>query len=242
MEHPDPDREHRVQALARDLLARQFVEAVRHRDAGFPFTPVGGGWLRLPPGAHTDDTDMALGLLSALREADYAFDELPVARNFADWVASRPPDVGASIRAVVGSPGFRADPYAASRAFYQANRNRCANGALMRNAVVAAVAPDLPTAFEWSLKQGVPTHYARLSVICCCLQAWLVFETFEGRWPFEAHADWRTAWHAAWAAWALACEDPVVTQWLDAAMDNLSTANFDPDAFDPFTHPDLPAK
>ncbi|HEX8339484.1 MAG TPA: ADP-ribosylglycohydrolase family protein [Tepidisphaeraceae bacterium] len=255
MEQPDPDREQRVQALARDPLARQFIEAaataVRHRDAGFPFTPVGGGWLRLPPGAHTDDTDMALGLLSALREADYAFDDLIVARNFADWVASRPPDVGASIRAVVGSPGFRTDPYAASRAFYESNRNRCANGALMRNAIVAAVAPDLPTAFEWALKQGVLTHYAPLSVVCCCLQAWLVFETFEGRWPFAAHADWRAAWHGAWTAWVLACADPVVAQWLedveeggmlDAAMDSLSKADFDPDSFDPFTHPDLPAK
>jgi ADP-ribosyl-[dinitrogen reductase] hydrolase len=57
----------------------------------------GGGWLRLPPGAVTDDTEMSLCIARAVHAAgDWT---LPgIAASLATWLRSRPVDVGATCR------------------------------------------------------------------------------------------------------------------------------------------------
>jgi ADP-ribosyl-[dinitrogen reductase] hydrolase len=59
---------------------------------------VGGGWLRLRPGAVTDDTEMALALARAI-DRQGGFELKAVAAGFADWMRGRPTDVGSTCRA-----------------------------------------------------------------------------------------------------------------------------------------------
>jgi ADP-ribosyl-[dinitrogen reductase] hydrolase len=63
-----------------------------HRDL------TGGGWLRLKPGAVTDDTEMALALARAI-DARGGFELRAAADGFAAWMRGRPTDVGNSCRA-----------------------------------------------------------------------------------------------------------------------------------------------
>jgi ADP-ribosyl-[dinitrogen reductase] hydrolase len=58
---------------------------------------VGGGWLRIKPGQVTDDTQMALCIARALTAAgDWSLKG--IADNFAEWMRSRPIDVGDTCR------------------------------------------------------------------------------------------------------------------------------------------------
>lgn len=58
---------------------------------------IGGGWLYLKPGHVTDDTEMSLALSKALLLAG-GWDLKTAADCFADWLRSKPIDVGASCR------------------------------------------------------------------------------------------------------------------------------------------------
>ncbi|MEZ5588917.1 MAG: ADP-ribosyl-[dinitrogen reductase] hydrolase [Sedimenticolaceae bacterium] len=58
---------------------------------------VGGGWLKLRPGAVTDDTGMSLALgASILRHG--RVDARAVAEAFSDWMSSKPVDIGNTVR------------------------------------------------------------------------------------------------------------------------------------------------
>lgn len=54
---------------------------------------IGGGWLRLPEGHVTDDTEMALTLGQALIDAQ-GWNLHTVADHFVTWLSSNPPDIG----------------------------------------------------------------------------------------------------------------------------------------------------
>src|SRR5208282_1433122 len=58
---------------------------------------IGGGWLKLKPGAVTDDTQMALALGRSLVRRR-GFDAQDVCEEFAAWLRSGPPDVGNTCR------------------------------------------------------------------------------------------------------------------------------------------------
>lgn len=58
---------------------------------------IGGGWLKLAPGAVTDDTQMSLALGQALIDAQ-GFDCKTVADAFLAWMRSGPPDIGNACR------------------------------------------------------------------------------------------------------------------------------------------------
>jgi ADP-ribosyl-[dinitrogen reductase] hydrolase len=62
-----------------------------HRDI------VGGGWLQLRPGAVTDDTEMSLCLARSIA-AEGGFSAPAAAESFANWLRSRPRDVGNTCR------------------------------------------------------------------------------------------------------------------------------------------------
>ncbi|HEX8986584.1 MAG TPA: ADP-ribosyl-[dinitrogen reductase] hydrolase [Rhodocyclaceae bacterium] len=57
----------------------------------------GGGWLRLRPGAVTDDTTMSLALGDAIL-ADGRVDALSCARAFDGWMRAKPIDIGNTVR------------------------------------------------------------------------------------------------------------------------------------------------
>ncbi|MCG5535638.1 ADP-ribosyl-[dinitrogen reductase] hydrolase [Ectothiorhodospira mobilis] len=58
---------------------------------------IGGGWLRLRPGAITDDTAMSLALGRAILQVG-AVEARAAAEAFSAWMRTRPPDIGNTVR------------------------------------------------------------------------------------------------------------------------------------------------
>lgn len=97
---------------------------------------IGGGWLRLEPGAWTDDTQMTLGSVDSLL-ARRVFDPDDMARRFVAWLQSNPPDVGNHTRTVLTAIGRGVPWEEASVKAQAANPNNAPNGSLMRCAPLA---------------------------------------------------------------------------------------------------------
>lgn len=122
-----------------------------HRDI------VGGGWLKLKPGAVTDDTEMSLALGQAMIDAG-GWDLTRVADEFAAWLKSRPVDVGNACRRGIRrymQQGSLSGPV---------SEGDGGNGALMRNLPVVLAALHEPEAMRTrSLEQAHITHNHPLS-------------------------------------------------------------------------------
>ncbi|MGP8123149.1 MAG: ADP-ribosyl-[dinitrogen reductase] hydrolase [Xanthobacteraceae bacterium] len=118
---------------------------------------VGGGWLRLKPGAVTDDTDMALALGRSLVRRG-GFDVHDACEEFAAWLKSRPVDVGNTCRRGIRrylTQGTVEGP------FYE---GAAGNGAAMRILPVALATLGHPDrAAAWTRSQGHITHNHPLS-------------------------------------------------------------------------------
>lgn len=122
----------------------------------------GGGWLRLPKGAVTDDTDMTLCIARSLVQAGWS--PRDIAERFAEWLKSRPSDVGGTcrrgIRRFILEGSLEAPPCDAD----------AGNGAAMRMAPVAiASLGDSEQMREWALQQAHITHRHPLSDAACIL-------------------------------------------------------------------------
>ena len=98
-------------------------------DPAAPCLLEGGGTFAWEPGEWTDDTQMALAVLSVL--ADGSTDTVPIGDAMVRWYASRPRDVGNQTAAVLGT-ALRQDitPAAAAERFQSANPDAAGNGAL----------------------------------------------------------------------------------------------------------------
>lgn len=107
---------------------------------------IGGGWLNLPAGDVTDDTQMALCIARSLAERG-AFDGDDIAARFVEWYRSSPPDIGnttrdALLRLANGIPWQEA-----GQQTHEAMRPRDAsNGSVMRCAPIALFARADPAA------------------------------------------------------------------------------------------------
>jgi len=122
---------------------------------------IGGGWLRLKPGAVTDDTQMALALArSIVRYGELnAWD---VCQEFAAWLRSRPVDVGNTCRR--GIRRFMTEGTTQG----QFSEGDAGNGAAMRILPVAlATLSDPDRAEAWPLNQARITHHHPLSDAAC---------------------------------------------------------------------------
>ena len=112
---------------------------------------VGGGWLRLKPGNITDDTQMALCIARALTDAG-GWSLTGIADNFANWLKSKPVDVGDTCRRGIRNyllKGQVETPF---------NQWDAGNGALMRMLPVAL----FTLGDDWLLK-GCVVAQARLT-------------------------------------------------------------------------------
>lgn len=122
---------------------------------------VGGGWLYLKPGRVTDDTEMSIRLARAVLTAG-RWDLRAIAEQFADWMRSRPVDIGTTcargIRAYI-QKGTLEVPY---------NDWDAGNGAVMRMAPVALFTlGDARRLDECALAQARLTHHHPLSDAAC---------------------------------------------------------------------------
>ena len=122
---------------------------------------VGGGWLRLKPGAVTDDTAMAMALGQSLVRMG-GLDLTDVCEEFAAWLRSGPPDVGNTCRRGIRryiQRGLVTGPM---------NEGDAGNGAAMRLLPVAIASHrDAARARRWAVEQARITHNHPLSDAAC---------------------------------------------------------------------------
>lgn len=122
-----------------------------HRDI------IGGGWLGLPAGQITDDTQMSLALGQAI--IDKQGWHLPtVADHFVAWLHSNPPDIGNTCRRGILRYRDRGELSGPPRG------DEAGNGACMRNLPVVLATLRQPENFaDWTLQQCHITHNNPLS-------------------------------------------------------------------------------
>ncbi|MCW2315425.1 ADP-ribosyl-[dinitrogen reductase] hydrolase [Rhodoblastus acidophilus] len=122
---------------------------------------VGGGWLKLKPGAITDDTQMSLVLARSLVKIQ-GFDVHDIANGFAGWLRSGPLDVGNTCRRGIRrymTHGSVEGPL---------SEGDGGNGAVMRVAPVALATVNQPEKGEgWAVTQGRITHHHPRSDAAC---------------------------------------------------------------------------
>ena len=133
-------------------------------------TMKGGGAFGFAPGEWTDDTQMALAVLTALADPDPgANDPVPaVEAGFRAWFASGPADVGTQTTAVLSTPG----PLTVAAVTYaEGHPNSAAgNGSLMRTGPVALAHPGDRRAIAALARQvSALTHADRDCADACIL-------------------------------------------------------------------------
>lgn len=122
---------------------------------------IGGGWLKLAPGAVTDDTQMSLALGRSLIRRG-GLDLTDLCGEFAAWLATKPPDVGNTCRR--GIRRFMRDGTVEG----PPSEGDAGNGAAMRVLPVAlATLGDPERAEAWTLAQARTTHHHPLSDDAC---------------------------------------------------------------------------
>ena len=144
---------------------------------------IGGGWLKLAPGAVTDDTQMALALGRSLIRRG-GLDAADVCEEFAAWLRSGPADVGNTCRRGIRryiEQGTVAGALAEDEA---------GNGAAMRVLPVAlATLGDPATAEAWTLAQARTTHHHPLSDAACLALVRMLHGLLQGEGPAVVRAE-----------------------------------------------------
>jgi ADP-ribosyl-[dinitrogen reductase] hydrolase len=128
---------------------------------------VGGGWLRLPAGQVTDDTQMALCVARSMVESGWSLTD--IADRFAAWLRSRPVDVGNTCRR--GIRRYMLHGTVSGAPF----EDDAGNGAVMRVAPVAIGSlADAGLMQQWAREQAHITHNHFLSDKACDLVGGLI--------------------------------------------------------------------
>ena len=118
---------------------------------------IGGGWLRLRPGQVTDDTEMSLRLGRSLLRTG-TLDPRDVCEEFADWLKTKPVDVGNTCRRGISRYVVKGTT---ETEFHEGDAG---NGAAMRILPVAlATLGDDAKLEAWSAAQAHTTHNHPLS-------------------------------------------------------------------------------
>lgn len=120
----------------------------------------GGGWLRLPAGAVTDDTEMSLCVARSIAARGFCPED--IANRFSAWLKSRPRDVGGTCRR-----GIRR--YITEGTLYASPSELDAgNGAAMRMTPIAlATVGDSELLARWGISQAHITHNNPISDAAC---------------------------------------------------------------------------
>ena len=158
-----------------------------------PVRPEGGGTFGWEPGEWTDDTQMALAILTPLSDVTTTGAPLPsIEAGFRAWYASGPADVGNQTRAVLRSTG----PLSEAAARYTAARpdGAAGNGSLMRTGPVALAHPGDPAAVA-TLARAVSelTHPDPDCVDACVLWSVAIDHTIHHTSPSDTPWDWAAA-------------------------------------------------
>lgn len=143
---------------------------------------VGGGPFRLPVGAWTDDTSMALCLASSLVELK-AFDPIDQMMRYCRWYdhgylssTGRCFDIGTTTRAALLKFQQTGAPYCG-----RTDPSTGGNGSIMRLAPVPLFYyPDVPGAIQWSGDSSRTTHGSPECIESCRLMAMMICTALSG--------------------------------------------------------------
>jgi ADP-ribosyl-[dinitrogen reductase] hydrolase len=144
---------------------------------------VGGGPFRLPAGAWTDDTSMALCLATSLAELG-RFDALDQMQRYCQWheqgylsSTGRCFDIGLTVRGALTRFRQSGNPFAG-----QPDPRSAGNGCIMRLAPVPMFFhPDVAEAIRWSGESSRTTHGAPECIESCQLLASMICAAVSGR-------------------------------------------------------------
>lgn len=210
----------------------------QHKAQGWPFKQVGQGAFNWKPGEPTDDSAMAMCIVKSFLACN-EFDPSDIAARFVGWLGSSPRDIGMATRRGLTELNRGTPWHQGGIAEFNRNNHSAANGSLMRNAPVVAMAKSLPQAFEYSLKQSIITHYGPLPVVCCCAQSFLLWRLLEGINPFQTR--WQDEFFETFISWLALCRDSVCKDWItkttthrSEAWETFQAAEFDNRSFSPF--------
>lgn len=185
----------------------------------------GGGFFHLAPGQITDDGELTLCLAHALAQSK-RFDLEPIARRYADWVRSKPFDIGNTTRQSLGcfmepewKPIVQTSGYAGamSRAAHVRCRQSKANGSLMRATPLGIWGchlkrQDLALFAREDSALSHPNQSCRNAVACYVIA---ISELIRN--PHHREAAFQAA-----KSWATAHANEEVCQWLAEAETNQS--------------------
>ncbi len=230
-----------------EFLHQESVKEVyeKYKSQGWPFICVGREKFDLKPGEHTDDTDMAWDIIKSFIEKE-KFDPNDIAQKFVEWYNTMPKDIGHHTRLVLDRIANGYDWQESSNIVYFRNPKSLANGSLMRNGIICGLTEDWHEALEYTIVQSIITHYAPLPVICCAAQTWLIHAMLFENYKIEDYTKiWPTIFAREFFSFLEnygAIGNSIIFKWaedvgintIDAAMDVFSSANFDPDSFNPF--------
>lgn len=148
-----------VEFMSREAIRQQYGEL---RDI------IGGGWLSLPAGEFTDDTQMALCIARSIVERQ-GFDAADISTRFVAWYESNPPDIGNTTRHALRQLADGVPWEEAGRNTHLEMRPRDAsNGSVMRCAPVALLDRLDPEAnARHSIDSSRITHANPLCVQSC---------------------------------------------------------------------------
>ncbi len=122
---------------------------------------VGGGWLKLPPGRVTDDTEMTLCVARGIVRSG-GWDLGPIADRFVQWLSGKPADVGATCRRGIEKYMEK------GRLEALPDEQGAGNGAAMRVAPVALYTlGDEELLSRLAVEQAHLTHHHPLSDAAC---------------------------------------------------------------------------
>jgi ADP-ribosyl-[dinitrogen reductase] hydrolase len=144
---------------------------------------IGGGPFRLPAGAWTDDTSMALCLATSLVELG-RFDPADQMRRYCEWYekgylssTGRCFDIGLTVRGSLARFQQSGDPFAG-----RPDPQSAGNGCIMRLAPVPMFFhPDIAEAIRWSGASSQTTHGAPECIESCQLLAAMICAALSGR-------------------------------------------------------------
>ena len=143
---------------------------------------------RLPAGAFTDDTEMALALAESLLK-HRPLDAGNLAGHFVEWYRAGPPDIGNQTRDVLGRIARGAAWQDAMQAVRQANPGAAGNGSVMRCWPVAlAYWDDLDRLLADSRLQSQVTHPHDDCVAGCAFVNAAIYHLVRGVPPKQAVA------------------------------------------------------
>jgi ADP-ribosyl-[dinitrogen reductase] hydrolase len=143
---------------------------------------VGGGWLRLKPGAVTDDTEMSLCVARALVAAG-GWDLRGIAENFVGWMRGKPVDIGSTCR-----KGIREYMHSGSLEMPY-NDGDAGNGAVMRLLPAALFTlGDGALQERCAVEQARLTHHHPLSDAACVTVGRMLQAALLGADRFALHA------------------------------------------------------